>query len=94
MVCLISLWISNLRENFVYGKHNWVSFPSASKRARGILEIIESDVFGAMWAPSLGKCVYYVSFIDEFSRNIWIYFLGKKYEFFDRFKEFKALVEN
>jgi hypothetical protein len=38
--------------------------------------------------------VYYVSFIDEFSRNTWIYFLQNKSEVFDRFKEFKALVEN
>jgi hypothetical protein len=38
--------------------------------------------------------VYYVSFIDEFSRNTLIYFLRKKYEVFDMFKEFKALVEN
>jgi transposase InsO family protein len=38
--------------------------------------------------------VYYVSFIDDFSRNTWIYFLKKKYEVFDKFKEFKALVEN
>jgi hypothetical protein len=38
--------------------------------------------------------MYYVSFIDEFLRNTWIYFLRKKSEVFDRFKEFKALVEN
>jgi transposase InsO family protein len=38
--------------------------------------------------------MYYVSFIDEFSTNTWIHFLRKKYEVFDRFKEFKALVEN
>ena len=38
--------------------------------------------------------MYYVSFIDDFSRNIWIYFLWKKYEVFAKFKEFKALVEN
>jgi hypothetical protein len=38
--------------------------------------------------------VYYVSFIDELSRNTWIYFLRKKYEVFERFKEFKDLVEN
>jgi hypothetical protein len=30
----------------------------------------------------------------EFSRNTWIYFLGKKSEVFDRFKYFKTLVEN
>jgi hypothetical protein len=38
--------------------------------------------------------VYYVSFIDDFSRNTWIYFLRKKSEVFENFKEFKALVEN
>ena len=38
--------------------------------------------------------MYYVSFIDDFSRNIWIYFLRKKYEVFAKFKEFKDLVEN
>jgi hypothetical protein len=38
--------------------------------------------------------MYYVSFIDDFSRNTWIYFLRKKSKVFDRFKEFKALVEN
>jgi hypothetical protein len=51
-------------------------------------------VFGPAPIPSLGKSVYYVSFIDDFSTNTWIYFLRKKSEAFDKFKEFKALVEN
>ena len=55
---------------------------------------MHSDVFGHVKVPSLGKSVYYVSFIDDFSRNTWIYFLKKKSEVFDRFKEFKSLVEN
>jgi hypothetical protein len=44
--------------------------------------------------PSLGKFVYNVSFIDDFSMNTWIYFFRNKYEVFDKFKEFKDLVEN
>jgi transposase InsO family protein len=32
-------------------------------------------------------------FIDDFSRKIWVYLLKLKYENFDKFKEFKALVE-
>ena len=55
---------------------------------------MHSDVFGPVIVPSLGKSMYYVSFIDDFSRNIWIYFLQKKSEVFAKFKEFKALVEN
>ena len=61
---------------------------------RKILDLVHSDAFGPVSVPSLGNFVYYVSFIGEFSRNTWIYFLMKKYEVFDRFKEFKALVEN
>ena len=37
--------------------------------------------------------MYYVSFINDFSRNTWIYFLKKKYDVFHRFKEFNSLVE-
>jgi hypothetical protein len=81
-------------ENCIYGKHNRVRFPSGATRAKGILELIHSDVFGPVLVPSLGKSVYYVSFIDDFSRNTWIYFLRNKSEVFDKFKEFKALVEN
>ncbi len=73
-------------ENFVYGKQNRVSFPSGGKRVKHILELVHSDVFGPVKVPSLGKSTYYVSFIDDFSRNMWIYFLKKKSEVFDRFK--------
>ena len=81
-------------ENCIYGKQNRVRFSSVDTRAKGILELIHSDVFGPVPIPSLGKSVYYVSFMDDFSRYTWIYFLRKKCEVFDKFKEFKALVEN
>ena len=32
--------------------------------------------------------------MDDFSRKTWIYFLKGKNEVFNKFKEFKALVEN
>jgi transposase InsO family protein len=38
--------------------------------------------------------MYYVSFIEDFSRKMWIYFLKAKDGMFSRFREFKALVEN
>ena len=71
-----------------------MSFPFGVKRVNKILELVHSDVFGPMSIPSLGKYMYYVSFIDEFSRNTWIYFLRKKCEIFEKIKEFKTLVEN
>ena len=47
-----------------------------------------------MLVPSPGGSRYYVSFIDDFSRMTWIYFLKKKLEVLERFLEFKDLVEN
>lgn len=37
---------------------------------------------------------YFATFIDGYSRKTWIYFLNTKGEVFNRFQEFKALVEN
>jgi hypothetical protein len=31
----------------------------------GILQLVHSDVFGPVSVPSLGKYVYFVSFIDD-----------------------------
>ena len=81
-------------EHFIYGKQSRVRFASSATRAKGILELIHSDVFGPVPVPSIARYVYYVSFKDYFSRNTWIYFLRNKSEVFDKFKEFTALVEN
>eukprot|EP00253_Pinus_taeda_P020722 PITA_20722 len=47
-------------ENCVYGNQNRVSFPSSGKKAKQILELVHSDVFGPMKVPSLvtRKVVY------------------------------------
>ena len=47
-----------------------------------------------MPSTSLSGYVYYVSFINDFSRKTWIYFLKAKSEVFNKFKEFKVHVEN
>ena len=56
--------------------------------------MIHSDICGPMSSPSLSGCLYYVLFIDDYSRKSWIYFLKVKSETFNKFKEFKALIEN
>ena len=76
------------------GNNTKKTFPSSKSKAKGILEIIHSDVCGPMSSSSLSGFVYYVSFIDGFSRKTWIYFMKNKDEVFNKFKEFKALIEN
>ena len=69
-------------------------FPRSDNKEKRILDIVHSDVCGSMTTTSLRGYVYYVSFIDDYSRKTWIYFLKGKNEVFNKFKEFKALVEN
>ena len=47
-----------------------------------------------MSSSSLIGYAYYVSFIDDFSIKAWIYFMKNKDEVFNKFKKFKALIEN
>jgi hypothetical protein len=76
------------------GKNVKKPFPSSESKAKGILDIIHSDVCGLMATTSLSGYSYYVSFIDDFSRQTWIYFMKEKNEVFSKFKEFEALSEN
>ncbi len=63
-------------------------------RTGGILDYVHSDVWGPTRELSLGGSVYYVTFIDDFSRKVWVYFLKQKSEVFSNFKLWKAEVEN
>jgi hypothetical protein len=76
------------------GKHAKTAFPSSEHRSREILDLIHSDVCGPMTSTSLSGNIYYVSFIDDSSWKTWIYFMKTKDEVFEKFQEFKALVEN
>lgn len=81
-------------EACVKGKNHRVSFPKQSKwRATKKLELIHSDLCGPISPPSNSNIRYMISFIDDFSRKTWIYFVLEKSEAFHCFKTFKAFVE-
>ena len=68
------------------GKNTKKTFPGSKSKAKGILEIIHSNVCSPMSSSSFSGYVYYVSFIDDFFRKTWIYFLKNKDEVFNKFK--------
>jgi len=76
------------------GKNVRKPFTSSDNKTKGILEMIHSDVCGPMPTTSLNGYVYYITFVDDYSRKTWVYFLKGKEEVFNKFKEYKALVEN
>jgi hypothetical protein len=77
-----------------HGKNGKGSFTSNDNRSKGILDIIHSDVCEQMTVQSLSNSIYYILFRDDYSRKTWIYFLKTKDDVFNKFQEFKALVEN
>lgn len=44
--------------------------------------------------PSLGGARFFVTFIDDWSRKVWVYLSKHKNQAFMSFKHWKALVEN
>jgi hypothetical protein len=82
-------------EACIEGKHQRTTFPKdEATRASKLLELVHSDVCGSMKTTSRGGAQYFVTFIDDFSRKMHVYLLRVKGEVFDKFKEYKALVEN
>eukprot|EP00253_Pinus_taeda_P026417 PITA_26417 len=85
----------SLCEGCILGKQHKESFPSGKRiREKAPLEIVHSDVCGPMQNPSLAGSQYFLTFIDDFTRKTWLYFLKNKSEVFEKLRNFKALVGN
>ena len=57
------------------------------------LALVHSDVCGPMPTLSMGGTAYFVMFIDDFSRKIWLYPLRRKDEVLSIFQCFITMVE-
>ena len=75
------------------GKLTKRSFSTKGERAKKPLGLIHSDVCGPSNVQARGGYEYFVTFIDDYSRYGYAYLMQRKYETFDKFKEFKAKVE-
>ncbi len=58
------------------------------------LQLVHSNVYGPVQTESIGGQRYFVTFIDDASQCCAVYFLKRKSEVFEKFKEFEALVTN
>lgn len=67
---------------------------SDSERASDLLEIVHTDVCGPMRTTSFSGAKYFVTFIDDKSRWCKVYFIKKKNEVLNVFKQYKNIVEN
>jgi transposase InsO family protein len=71
-----------------------VSFKSKECSTSRPLELVHTDLCGPTRTPTLQGERYFMLFIDDYTRMVWVSFLKEKSEALDTFKSFKALVEN
>ena len=76
-----------------FGKQTKHAFPHDKNVSRNVLDIVHSDVWGPSKTMSMGGCRYYVTFIDDHTRKVWVYFMKEKSEVFAHFQNFRMLVE-
>jgi len=78
----------------VLGKQKRVSFSKAGRELKTEkLDLVHSDVWGPAPVQSFGGSRYYVTFIDDSTRKVWVYFIKHKSDVFNVFKRWKAEVE-
>ena len=75
------------------GKHARNSFGKSSYRARRVPELVHTDICGPIAPNSFSGKRYFITFIDDYSRKCWVYFLKEKSEAFETFRRFKAEIE-
>ena len=76
-------------EDSILGKHHREMFEKGKAwHAKERLQLIHNDICGPLEVPSLSHTVYFLTFIDDFSRKSWVYFLKNKSEVFFNISNF------
>lgn len=81
----VSIEHDDVCKGCVLGNFVKAYFPRSDTRSEGVLDLVHSDVCGPMSKNSLRGYEYFFTFIDDFSRKTWIYFLKTKDEVFIQF---------
>ena len=74
------------------GKSHKLPFVSSTTTYNKPFELVIADVWGPAPVVSSGY-TYYISFVDAYSKFVWIYLLKRKSEALEVFKMFKTKVE-
>ena len=81
-------------ESCFEGKMTKRPFNAKGRRAQELLELVHMDVCGPMSTQAKGGYEYFITFTDNYSRYGYVYLMRRKSETFEKFKEFRAEVEN
>ena len=81
-------------ESCLEGKMTKWPFNAKDRRAQELFELVHTDVCGLMSIQAKGGYEYFITFTDDYSRYGYVYLMRRKSEAFEKFKEFRAEVEN
>ena len=70
------------------------SFSVKGLKAKVLLELVHSDLCGPMNVKARGGYKYFISFVDDYPRYGHVYLMHHKFDSLEKFKEYKAKVEN
>lgn len=80
--------------SYLVGKQHRESIPKKSVwRSSRRLQLIHSDLCGPISPTSISDKKYILTFIDDYSRKVWVYLLSNKSETFVMFTKFKNQME-
>ena len=85
---------NNICKSCQLGKQPRTSFKTKEHSTSRPLELVQIDLCDPTRTQTLQGERYFMLFIDDYTRMVCVTYIKKKYESFDKFKMFKALVEN
>ena len=77
----------------VFGKQHKLSLKQVEHTTKGILDYVHTFFWGPTLFWSKGGAEYFLTFIDDYSRKVWVYFMKHNSEVFEQFKLWKVQVE-
>ena len=83
-----------LCQSCIEGKQYMIKFPiQGARRAIEILELFHSDICGSMQVAKHTGYLYFITFIDDFTRFCNVYLMKNKSKAFAKFQFYKNFVE-
>ncbi|KAG9454499.1 hypothetical protein H6P81_007403 [Aristolochia fimbriata] len=78
--------------NCKLGKHTALPFHTSETHSLAPFDVIHSDIWGSAPIATMGGSSYYVIFVDDYSRFVWVYLLHARSEFYNAYVNFSTMV--
>ena len=76
-----------------FGKQTSLPFNNNVSHALSSFDLIHSDVWGPSPISTPGGSRYFVIFVDDFSRNTWIYLFKNRSELYQIYRDFTKMIK-